>query len=224
MERHAVIGVVGCSGGVGSSTFAAVLAGVAGVAEPCLLVDVDPAGGGIDVLLAIEGVPGVRWSGVRVDGGSLDPHALLRAVPRWGSCGVLAADAARVPPDALGEVIESARSVGWVVLDLPRHDCAERREVSAQCDLVVLVVRSDVVGISAAHAAAASLGGARVGVVARRGQVRSADAARAVGAPLLGELPALRPSAATLDRRRLPRPSVRVAEGVVAGLRREAAA
>jgi len=221
MERHAVIGVVGCSGGVGSSTFAAVLACVAG---PSLLVDVDAAGGGIDVLLGIEDAVGARWSGVRVDGGDLDPQALLNAVPRWGACGVLVADVSCVLPGPLVQVVESARAAGPVVLDLPRHDCVERSAALEQCDLVVLVVRADVVGIAAAHGIAEAMLGARVGLVVRRGQVRCGDVARAVGVPMLGELPPLRPATPALNWRRLPRSSVRVADGVIGGLRHEDAA
>jgi len=68
-----VLGVVGGSGGVGASTFAAVLAAVTGRA---MLVDLDVVGGGIDVLLGIEDVAGARWSGLRVGGGRLDPALL----------------------------------------------------------------------------------------------------------------------------------------------------
>ena len=68
-----MFGVVGGSGGVGASTFAAVLAAVTARA---MLVDIDVVGGGIDVLLGIEDVPGARWSGLRVGGGRLDPGSL----------------------------------------------------------------------------------------------------------------------------------------------------
>ena len=37
-------------------------------------------GGGIDVVLGIESVPGARWSGLRVDGGHLDPARPARRV------------------------------------------------------------------------------------------------------------------------------------------------
>src|SRR5579875_2141374 len=85
-----VVAVLGGSGGVGASTFAAALATAAGRA---VLVDCDPLGGGIDVLLGVEAVPGARWSGLRVNGGRLDPHALDEGLPRWRDVRVLAADA-----------------------------------------------------------------------------------------------------------------------------------
>src|SRR4051812_19306479 len=85
-----VLGVVGGSGGVGASAFAAVLAAVAGES---LLVDVDAAGGGVDVLLGIEAVDGARWSDLHLAGGRLDASVLLAGLPRWGPCAVLAADA-----------------------------------------------------------------------------------------------------------------------------------
>ena len=63
-----VLAVVGGSGGVGASTFAAALATAA---APATLIDLDPVSGGIDVLLGIEDVPGARWSGLRLEGGRL---------------------------------------------------------------------------------------------------------------------------------------------------------
>src|SRR6185312_17116098 len=91
---HSMIGVIGGNGGVGASTFAAVLAwaAVSGV-----LVDLDPVGGGVDVLLGIERAPGARWSGLRLDGGRLAPEVLTAGLPRWAGVPVLAAD--RSPPD-----------------------------------------------------------------------------------------------------------------------------
>jgi hypothetical protein len=232
IERHAVVGVLGCSGGIGSSTFAAVLACVAGAA---MLVDLDASGGGIDVLLGVEDASGARWSGVRVGGGRLDPALLTSSVPRWGPCGVLAADVRAIPADALVEVVDAAQRAGPVVLDLPRGESAARDAGLSRCDLVVLVVRADIVGIAAAHAVAQSVPDVPCGVVARKGPVPCAEAARLLELPLLGVLPGLRaaPSpptalwsaASPTSRRRLPRATARVAAGVVDGLqvRRSAA-
>ncbi|MGH8862840.1 MAG: septum site-determining protein Ssd, partial [Jatrophihabitantaceae bacterium] len=88
-----MIGVIGGSGGVGASTFASVVASVAGRA---VLIDLDTVGGGIDVLLGMEETAGARWSGLRVGGGYLDPALLADGLPRWRDVAVLAADE---PPD-----------------------------------------------------------------------------------------------------------------------------
>jgi hypothetical protein len=212
---HPVVGVVGGSGGVGASAFAAVLAAVAG---PSVLVDLDTAGGGIDVVLGIESAAGARWSGLRLAGGWLAPAALLDGLPRWGRCAVLAADCTEVDPQAVGQVLATAALAGPVIADLPRGSCAERAVALLHCALVVVVARADVSGLVAAHAVAAALPELPIGVVARRGDVAPAEAAERIGAPLLGVLPALRPAGARLDPRRLPRAAVRVAGGVLDGL------
>jgi MinD-like ATPase involved in chromosome partitioning or flagellar assembly len=209
-----VLGVVGGSGGVGASSFAAVLAAVAGES---LLVDLDVAGGGLDVVLGIEGEAGARWSGLHLAGGRLDPEELRAGLPRWGSCAVLAADTAELDPEAVLQVVEVAGPDGPVVIDLPRRSCAERAAALLRCDLVVIVARGDVSGLVGAHAVVAALPELPVGVVVRRGDVPAAQAARLVEVPLLGELPALG-SRLVLDPRRLPRRSASVAEGVLAGI------
>jgi MinD-like ATPase involved in chromosome partitioning or flagellar assembly len=210
-----VIGVVGGSGGVGASSFAAVVAAVAGGA---LLVDLDVAGGGIDVTLGIESVPGARWSGLRLAGGRLDPAALIGGLPQWGSVPVLAADVAELDPDAVLQVLDVARPAGPVVLDLPRRICPERAAALLHCRLVVVVARADVDGLVAAHALVEGLPELPSGLVCRRGEVAGADAARLVGAPLLGELPALARNRLVLNAHRLPSAAARVAAGMLRGL------
>lgn len=210
-----VVGVVGGSGGVGASSFAAVLAAVAGDA---LLVDVDVTGGGVDVTLGIESAPGARWSGLRVAGGRLDPGTLVDGLPRWGPVAVLAADVPVIEADAVLQVLEVARSAGAVVIDLPRASCPERAAALLHCELLVVLARADVDGLVAAHAVVDALPELPTGLVARRGQVPAADAAELVGCPLLGELPALAGSRVELHPYRLPRSAARVAAGVLSGV------
>lgn len=209
-----MIGVVGGSGGVGASAFAAVLAVVAGSS---VLVDVDVCGGGVDVLLGIEDMPGARWSGLRLAGGHLDPVALVGGLPRAGPCAVLAADAPALDPGAVTQVVAAAALLGPVVLDLPRGACAERAAGLLGCDLAVVLARADVAGLVAAHAVTSALPELPLGVVVRRGEIAASEAARLVGVPLLGVLPALRSAAFAFDPDRLPRAAARVARGVLAG-------
>jgi len=216
-----VLGVVGGSGGVGASVFAAVLASaLASVAGESLLVDVDVAGGGVDVLLGIEAVDGARWSDLHLAGGRLDPSELVGGLPRWGPCAVLAADAP-MAAGAVGQVVEVAAAAGVpVVLDLPRTECPERAAALERCDLVVVLARADAPGLVAAHAVVAALPELPVGVVVRRGprdRVAVDEAARLVRARLLGRLPATGP-AFELEAARLPRAHRVVADGVLAGL------
>jgi hypothetical protein len=209
----AIVGVVGGSGGVGASSFAADLAALAGAS---LLIDLDVGAGGIDVLLGVEGAPGARWSGLHVAGGYLEPSALRGGLPSWGRGAVLAADGPELDPAAVEQVLEVASCGGEpVVLDLPRRDCEERAVALPRCALVVVLVRADVPGVVAAHAVVRDLGEVPFGVVARRGSVGAEDAARAVGGPLLGVLPALSRRGPAVGR---PSPATRrVAAGVLAG-------
>lgn len=209
-----VIGVLGGSGGVGASSFAAVLAAVAGRS---LLVDLDVAGGGLDVLLGVESAPGARWSGLRLAGGQLELQALLAGLPAWGSVAVLAADDPALDPSAVRQVVRTAAHGVPVVLDLPRASSAERAAALLGCDLVVVLGRGDIAGVVAAHAAVSALPELPVGLVVRRGEVPAAEAAALVGRPLLGELPALG-GAHRLCADRLPRVARRVAAGILDGL------
>jgi MinD superfamily P-loop ATPase len=217
VDANPVVGVLGGSGGVGASSFAAALAAAAG---PSLLADLDVAGGGLDVLLGIETAPGARWSGLRVAGGSLAPATLLGGLPRWGPVAVLAADVGALEAAAVLQVLEVAASAVPVVVDLPRAACAERAAALLHCDLVLVVARADVSGVVAAHATVDALPDVTAGLVVRRGEVPAAEVAALVGRPLLGELPALGASRASLTAGRPPRAVLRVATGILRGLER----
>lgn len=208
-----VVGVVGGSGGVGASTFASL---IASVALPSVLVDVDPAGGGVDVLLGIEAVPGARWSGLRLEGGRLDPALLADGLPRWRDVAVLAADGD--VPTAAGalEVVDAATRLGAVVLDLPRSPSPVRDALLRRCVLCVVVAVAEVRDVAAARAVVRLAPDAPFGVVVRRGSLPVDDVARLLGAPLLGVLPALERDAPRSSR--VPRAAIRVAAGVLDGL------
>jgi hypothetical protein len=212
------IAVMGGSGGVGASTFAAVLAWAArGLGSS--LIDLDGSGGGIDVLLGIERVPGPRWSDLRLDGGRLESGLLLGALPRWYGVPVLAAD--RSPPQqGVLSVLRAAEQAGPVVLNLPRAPDAGRTAALEACDLVLLLACARVHALAAARAVLAGLPGSSppaVGVLLRSGDVPKADAAALLGRPVLGCLPAAgRP--VELAAHRPARPLVRVASGLLDGV------
>jgi hypothetical protein len=202
-----VIGVIGGSGGVGASTFASV---VASVASGAVLVDLDPVGGGIDVLLGIDDVAGARWSGLRVGGGHLDPRLLADGLPRWRDVAVLAADEPPAVP-AVAQVLAAAAHLGTVVVDLPRAPSELREAGLAGCDLCVLVASAtDVRSVVAAATVRRSLPDVPVGLVLRRGGLSVDEAVPLLGAPLLGVLP-------EVDRA-TSRAAARVASGLLDGL------
>ena len=104
----AVVGVIAGRGGGGASVFAAALAQSAADA---LLVDADPWGGGIDLVLGCEGETGLRWPDLALQGGRLSYASLRDALPQ--RCGVSVLSGSRAGSDIgaapLGAVIDWAR-------------------------------------------------------------------------------------------------------------------
>ncbi|WP_244945611.1 septum site-determining protein Ssd [Couchioplanes caeruleus] len=80
-----VLAVLGGRGGAGASTLAGGLAVTAvRTGLRTLLLDADPLGGGLDLVLGWEQVDGLRWPALTEAGGPVDPPALLRALPHRG--------------------------------------------------------------------------------------------------------------------------------------------
>jgi hypothetical protein len=211
-----VLGVVGGSGGVGASMFAAVLASrAAELHGRSVLIDLDPIRGGIDVLLGIESVAGARWSGLRLAGGHLDPEELVDGLPGWGAVSVLAADG-DPDADAVAQVVEIAAGVGPVVVDLARWSSAARDTAVGLCHLVALIARPDVGGVTGARSVAAGVA-APLGVLVRG---RSASTVSdLVGARLLGRLPGMgRPrESSSVTSRRVRQVAAGVLDAMAAG-------
>lgn len=188
-----MIGVLAGCGGAGASVFAAVLAGQAAQHDRhSFLFDCDPAGGGLDVLLGCEQLPGPRWGQVRVAGGGLDPAVLLDSLPRWQQVSFLSTDTGQPPdPVPVAQVVQAARTVSTVVIDLPRAPSELRRVALLACDLVVLVVVAEVRALTATALVAAGLDLHRTSVLVR-GSARSLSPGR-IGEllclPVVGRLP-----------------------------------
>lgn len=193
MGRGPVLGVLSGCGGAGASVFAAALA-LRASEQPALatLVDCDPLGGGIDVLLGCEKTPGPRWGQLRLRGGLLDPAALLEGLPHWQGVAFLATDTAEeLDPGALSQVVDAAAEAGPVVLDLPRWPSPVRSVGLARCDHTVLVSAAEVRAATASVLVAAGLDPTRSCVVVR-GSSRQLPAGRIaslLGLPLAGRLP-----------------------------------
>ncbi|MDQ1722476.1 MAG: hypothetical protein QOI26_2210 [Pseudonocardiales bacterium] len=221
MTAHPRIGVLAGCGGAGASVFAAVLASCAAArAGQAFLIDCDPVGGGVDVLLGCERMPGSRWSQVRLRGGSLDPAVLRDCLPSWHQVSVLAVDAPQaLDPGPLIQITDAAALAGPVVLDLARWPSPVRAAALSCCDLAILVTPAEVRAVTASAAIVTGLDPVRSALVTR-GSASSLSADR-IGALLdlvvLGELPydpaSRHPGG--LDPRRIRRGTRRVAEAVL---------
>ncbi|WP_248580016.1 septum site-determining protein Ssd [Nocardioides sp. InS609-2] len=193
--RGVVIGVFGGSGGAGATTLACALGQAAGRAGPALVVDADACGPGVDRVLGLDDLEGIRWSDLQASAGRLSSSSLRDAVPRRGGVGALtwsAGDAGSLQAPAVREAIAAGqRGHRVVVVDLPRLPTAWTDEVVSRCDLVLVVVRPSLAGVaSAARLVSAQPGGVRAGLVLRRvaRAIPATEVSAAMGLPVLAEM------------------------------------
>jgi secretion/DNA translocation related CpaE-like protein len=194
------VGVLGGRGGAGASTLACALAVTsAREGRRTLLVDADPLGGGIDVLLGGEAAEGLRWPAFAASRGRVGGGALEEALPELHALRVLSwdrGDSVTIPAQAVRAVLAAARRRGGaVVVDLPRRVDEGVAEALAQLDLGLLVVPADLRAIAAAGRVASSVGMVLrdLRVVVRGPYAPGLDGrevARLLGLPLVGEVPA----------------------------------
>jgi secretion/DNA translocation related CpaE-like protein len=192
-RRGAVVGVIAGRGGAGASVFATALAQTA---PDALLIDADPWGGGIDLVLGSERETGLRWPDLALQGGRLSYTALRDALPQRRGVSVLSGSRTGSDIDAapLGAVIEAgSRGGATVICDLPRRSTGAVETVLDAADLVVVIAPADVRSCAAAAAIVpwVSEVNPNAGVVVRGpspGGLRSADVAKIVGLPLLAAM------------------------------------
>ncbi|WP_373684902.1 septum site-determining protein Ssd [Streptomyces lunaelactis] len=193
------VGVIGGRGGAGASTLACALAVTAARSgRRTMLVDGDPLGGGLDVLLGGERAEGRRWPDFAASKGRVAGGALEESLPELHALRVLSwdrGDSVVIPPEAMRSVLAAARRRGGVVVvDLPRRVDEGVAEALAQLDLGLLVVPGELRAVAASNRVAST-----VGMVLQdlRAVVRGPYAAGldeqwvadALGLPLAGELP-----------------------------------
>ncbi|MFF0451841.1 septum site-determining protein Ssd [Nocardia africana] len=211
-----VLAVVGAGGGAGASVFAATLALAAAARRfrpRILLVDGDPLGGGIDLLLGIESAPGLRWPDLSVEDGRVAAQALHDALPTAApGLGVLACSRpAGSGPDDIGTgaaraVVEAGRGAGdLVVCDISGSRGPHTDHLLDAADLVVFVVPARLRAVAAAGAAVADIRrrNPNQALVVRGpapGGLRGRDIAEALGLPLLAAMRAQPGLAADLER------------------------
>lgn len=197
--RGPVVAVLAGRGGAGASVFATTLAQVA---SESLLIDGDPWGGGIDLVLGSETEPGLRWPDLSLAGGRLSYPALRDALPVHHGVSVLSGSRAlsggpssnEIGALPLGAVIDAGSRAGvTVVCDVARQPTSASETALAAADLVVLITTADVRSCAATAATAqwASAGNLNTGVVVRGpspGGLRPIDVARIVGLPVLASM------------------------------------
>lgn len=194
VARGRLVAVTGSAGGAGASTLATAVALAA--APRALLVDVDPWGGGVDLLLGAERSQGLRWPDLAGARGRVAGDALLAALPERDGVHVLAADRrapVEVPAEALVAVGEAGVAEGCtVVLDVPRPVPASAVAAVVAADLAVLVVPARLRATGAARLLAGDEGSPwwRAALVVRTvpGGLSVAEVEDAVGRPVVAVL------------------------------------
>jgi secretion/DNA translocation related CpaE-like protein len=207
------IAILGGRGGAGASVFAAAVAMAAlRRGDNALLVDCDPLGGGIDLVLGAEAEIGLRWPELRVRGGRVPVSSLRSALPgrirgdarlTMVSCD---RDGPGPEPEALAAVLQAGRRAGeTVICDLPRSTSEVALLALDRADLTVLVVPAEVRAAAAARRMADWLTdrGIRAETVVRGpapGGLRPGDVANAIGLPLIASMRPEPKLANTLER------------------------
>lgn len=192
------LAVIGGRGGAGASILATGLATTAVRAgHRTLLVDADPLGGGLDLVLGWEQVDGMRWPALAGADGRVDPPTLLGALPHRGDLVLLSFDRDElpgVPVEAMAAALDAARrGRDVIVADLPRQldDAAVLALQAAERALLVVPAELRATASAARIAATVSVHCEDVAVVVRGpapGRLKARDIARALGLPLAGTL------------------------------------
>jgi len=194
-DQGRVVGVLGCRGGAGASVFACALAMSAVRARlGVYLLDLDPLGCGLGVILGADEVSGLTWDQVRAGAGRIPVRSLESAVSRVEGVAVLGwpdDGTAGLPAGVAAAVLDTSRRCAAVtVVDLGRAVTDYQREAMARCDQVFMVVPADVRGVRAARRVVARLGVA-FDIVVRGpnpGGLTGADVAAAVGVPVIAAM------------------------------------
>lgn len=196
--RGRVLAVVGGRGGAGASVLAASLAVTARRSGlDVLLVDADPLGGGVDLVLGWEDLSGLRWPDLVDSRGPMNPPALVAALPGLGSLAVLSFDrreTTSAPPEAMAAALDAGRrGRDLVVVDLPRRFDEAAQLALTTADRTFLVVPGELRACAAATRIAAAVRRfcPAVSVVVRGpvpGGVAAEAIARGLNLPLSGQL------------------------------------
>lgn len=189
------IAVIGGSGGVGCSTLTAGLAYCATRRNlRSAIVDADPIGGGIDLLVGAESAPGWRWQRLTgAEGAVGDLSAHLPMVDKVALVSMSRSGTPDVTREPMAAVVGSVRRhFGLVVIDAGRLQAGCAREAVRLASCSLLVVAQDVRSVAAAQQVLREADAPDVQVVVRQISGAALDAqsiADVLTLPLAGVLP-----------------------------------
>jgi secretion/DNA translocation related CpaE-like protein len=188
-----LVSLIGGSGGVGVSTLATTVALAAqrrGLRS--LLLDADPLGGGLELVLGAERAEGLRWHDFDATDGRIGAGSLADVLPVHRGVSTLSWDRSGtgVLPRAVPSVLAAAvRGFDLVVADVPRHLDEPGADIVGRSVLTVLVVAEDICGVAAARHVLAGLQQLASSIVvvsvARPGGIGPAAVSESLGLPVL---------------------------------------
>ncbi|KAB2351033.1 septum site-determining protein Ssd [Actinomadura rudentiformis] len=154
--------VTGSVGGAGVSVLSAGLGlNAARQGLRTLLIDGDPLGGGLDLVLGLEHHDGARWPDFADRRGRLSVATLREALPSLGDLSVLSwqrKEPVPVSEEAVGSLIDAAvRGYDLVVVDVPRYVGELGRTALRAADATFLLVPAEVRATMAAELFASML-------------------------------------------------------------------
>lgn len=146
-----VLAVLGARGGAGASVFTVAVGLTALKAgNNTLLIDCDPRGGGLDLVLGAETEEGLRWPDMQLSAGRVAAASLHTKLParRRGNAQLTMLSGARKgegpAPDAVAAIIEAGRRAGEIVVcDVPRQLEAAAWSAIDRADLTVIVTPAE---------------------------------------------------------------------------------
>lgn len=193
-RRAPVVAAIGGSGGVGASTLAVAMAQLSAARAPlgAALVDADPFGGGIDLLLGAEGVPGWRWPRLNSASGQLgDLRSYLPVIDKVSVVSMARGEPLDLAREPLAAIVNAL--AGWhslVVLDPGRAEISVREAVRLS-SIQLVVVAAGVRAVAAARQliAAHDLTEAQLVVRPVKGGLPAGLVADALQRPVLAQLP-----------------------------------
>ncbi|WP_411374305.1 septum site-determining protein Ssd [Arthrobacter sp. MPF02] len=207
-----VLGVTGGCGGAGATTAAVWIAqAAAGLGVRVLLVDGDPWGGGVELAIAAEENPGLRWPDLAEARGSIDPVQLSDALPVAGGFSFLSWPASREPSvpvaaaTSAGVLDAARRGYELVVVDIGRR--SEPLQAFAwDCDRILVVVPAQLKAAVAAARLLQEFPPVEAALLVRGKPGSALDGSllsEAIGLPVQGRVPELRGVPAAMESGRL---------------------
>ncbi|MDO6144724.1 septum site-determining protein Ssd [Paenarthrobacter aurescens] len=207
-----VMGIIGGSGGAGATTTAIWLAqAAAGQGISTVLIDGDRWGGGLELAVTSQEIPGLRWPDFAETRGSIDPSQFRDSLPVAGGFAYLSWPGTReqvhVPAaDAVSAVVDAARrSFELIIVDIGRSG-EGLATLAWDCDKILLLTQAHLRSAVAATRVLNELPPIEAGLLVRGSGTTSVDAAmiaESLGLPLLGLLPEIRGVAAGTEMGRL---------------------